>query len=184
VVYAFGFRPVLNELECFAAKHHGARGDGQVFSDLKFAFVDLPGHAEVVAEVVDEVLQTVQQALSARFGDALKCAGIAEQGVGRRERLGEQLQDETCPLAILGGGVGAIEHAIEHVAPRDEPLHEALVVTAFLPDHMTEAAVTRVGRDLRSPHGDREQLAREGKVLFDEYLRIERHEPQEPPSRD
>jgi hypothetical protein len=45
---------------------------------------------------------------------------------------------------------------------------------------MTEAAVARIGGDLRTPHGDREDLAAEREVLFDQNLGVQRHQPQQP----
>ena len=149
-VHALGLRRVLDELERFAAVHHRARRDGEVPADLEFALVHLARHAEIVGEIVDEILQAVEQALAAGFGDALQGARIAEQRIGRRKSFGEQLQHEARAFAILGGGVGAIEHAIQHVAPRDEALHEPLVVAALLPDDVAEAAVARIGGDLRT----------------------------------
>ncbi len=174
-----GLRRVLNELEGLAAKHHRARRDREILAHLEFALVHLARHAEIVGQVVDEILHAVQQALAARLGDALQGARVAEQRIGRREGLGEQLQHEARALAIVGGGVGAVEHAIQHVAPGDETLHEPLVVTILLPDDVAETPVARIGRDLRTAHGDGEHLAREREVLFDEHLRVDGHEPQQ-----
>ena len=171
---------VLDELEHLAAVHDGAGRGGEVPAHLELALVHLARHAEIVGEIVDEILQPVEQALAARFGDALQGARIPEQGIGRRERLGEQLQYEARAFAVFRGGLGAVEHAVEHVAPGDESLHEPLVVAALLPDDMGETAVARIRRDLRAPHGHVEELARKGDVLFDQHLRIDGHEPQQP----
>ena len=174
-----GLRRVLNELEGFAAEDHRARRDGEILADLEFPIVHLARHAEIVGQVVDEILHAVQQALAAGFGNALQRSRVAEQRIGRRESFGEQLQHEAGALAVLGGRVGAIEHAIQHRAPGDEALHEPLVVTIFLPDHVAESPVARIGSDLRTAHRDVDGLAREGEVLFDEHLRIYCHEPQQ-----
>ncbi len=178
-MHGLGLRRVLDELEDLAAIHHRARRQGQVPAHLELALIDLARHAEIVGEIVDEILQSVEQALAACLGDPLQGAGIAEQRIGGRKGFGEQLQHEARALAILVRGVGAIEYAGEHVAPRDESLHEALVVAAFLPDDMAEAPVARIGGDFRTPHGDLEQFAREGEILFDQHLGIERHQPQQ-----
>ena len=138
--------------------HHRARSRREILADLELALVHLARHAEIVGEIVDEVLQPVEQALAARLGDPLQGARIAEQRIGRRESLGEQLQHEARAFAILGGGVGTIEYAIQHVAPGDETLHEPLVVAALLPDDVAETPVARIGQHLGTAHGDREQL--------------------------
>ena len=143
LVHALGLRRVLDELESLAAVHHGAGRHREILADLELALVDLARHAEIVGEIVDEILQAVEQALAARLGDPLQRARIAEQRIRRRESFGEQLQHEARALAVVGGGVGAIEHAIQHVAPGDEALHEPLVVAALLPDDVAEAAVAR-----------------------------------------
>ena len=69
-----GLRRVLDELERFAAEDHGAGRGREVLPDLELAFVHLARHAEIVGEVVDEILQAVQQALAACLGDPLQRA--------------------------------------------------------------------------------------------------------------
>ena len=54
-ILLFAHRLVLDQLQQFIAKHHGAGGGGDRFADFESLFGDLSGQAVVVQEVVDQM---------------------------------------------------------------------------------------------------------------------------------
>ena len=112
-------RRVLDQLEHLAAVHHLAWGDGEVAADRERAGVDRRRQAAVVADVMREVPCTVEEAAAPRLDRLGEGAGVAEQGVGRCGRFGEQRHREAGPFAALRVELDLVDDA-EHGAGVNE----------------------------------------------------------------
>ena len=152
-------RRVLDQLEHLAAVHDLAWGDGEVAANRERAGVDCRRQAAVVAHVMREVPCAVEEAAAPRLDRLGEGAGVAEQGVGRCGRFGEQRHREAGPRAALRVELDLVDDA-EHGAGVDEVrLQEAPVDRVVAPRRVGEALVAGFRGHVASSGQHLEQLA-------------------------
>ena len=95
-----------------------AGGDGEVAADREGAGVDRRRHAAVVAHVVGQVPHAVEQAAAPGLDRLGQRARVAEEGVGRCGRLGEQRHREAGPLAALRVELDLVDDVEQRPGPR------------------------------------------------------------------
>lgn len=139
-VHRLGDRPVLDQFQHVVAEHHGALGGGQVLAHLEGVHVHLARHPAVVHQVLGQVAEAVQQALAAGLEEALDRRRVA-QAVGRRHRLGQQVDDELATTDVLRRQVAVADPAVQLLAPGQVGLHVALVQRILAPGRIGKASV-------------------------------------------
>ncbi|MCY1345865.1 hypothetical protein D9M69_319340 [compost metagenome] len=160
-MHQFGGRLVLDQFQRLVAEHHGALGGGQVAADLEGALVHLAGHAAIADQIPGQVAEAVEQALAAGIQQALERGGVG-QGVGRRQGVGEQADDELAAAEFLFGQTRAVEPLVHLAAPGQVDLHVAAEQRALRPGRIAEAAVAGFRLQLRTAQQDVLQLAAQG----------------------
>ena len=84
--------------------------------------------------------EAVQQALAAGLEEALDRRRVA-QAVGRRHRLGQQVDDELATTDVLRRQVAVADPAVQLLAPGQVGLHVALVQRILAPGRIGKASV-------------------------------------------
>ncbi|MNO75742.1 hypothetical protein D3C76_667990 [compost metagenome] len=158
LVDAFGERLVLDQLQHFVAEHHRALGGGQVAADLEGRLVHLAGHAAVLDQVLDQLREAVQHALAAGIQQALERRRIG-QGVGRRQGVGEQADEELAAAGVLLGQVAAGDPLVQRTGPGQVALHVAAVQRVAAPGRVAEALVACLRLQFRAAQQHVLQLA-------------------------
>jgi len=178
-----GLRPggrVLEELEDLAAVDHLAGCDREVLADPEGPRVDHRRHPAVVRQVVAQVAQPGDQALTAGAPRPGERGGVAEERVGGCQRLGNERQGEADPLAALLVEAYVVDQAMEGRALHQVRLQQSAAEGVVGPGGVGEAAVGRVGRDLAAAEGDVQQLAGGGESVADEDAGLDGDPPEEP----
>jgi hypothetical protein len=150
---------VLDELEHLAAVHDLARGDRDVAADGERAGVDRRRHAAVAAHVMGHVAQAGDHAATPGLDRLGQRAGVAEQGVGRRQSLGEQRDSEAGPLAALQVEFDVVDDLEDRAGLDQVGLQHAPVDRVVAPSGVGEALVAGVGTDIAASDEHLEQLA-------------------------
>ena len=153
-------RRVLDELEHLAAVHDLARGDGEVAADRERAAVDRCRQAAVVAHVMGEVPHTAEEAAAPRLDRLGQRAGVAEHGIGRCSRFGEQRHREPGPRAALRIEFDLVDDFEEGSGLDEICLEEAPVAGVVAPCRVDEALVAGFRGHVAPSRQYLEQLAR------------------------
>ncbi|MNF70662.1 hypothetical protein D3C84_525780 [compost metagenome] len=143
-VLFFAHGLVLHQLQQLIAKHHGTGGGGNRFADLERVLGDLAGQAVVVHQVIEQMGQATDHAVTAGVEQLLDRQGI-EQGVGGRYRVVEQGKDEVRTGAIIVRHAAFIDPAFDLFLPAQVGLETAPVKGVQAPARVGEAIVRRVG---------------------------------------
>lgn len=143
-ILLFAHRLVLDQLQQFVAKHHGAGGGGDGLTDLECVFGDLPGQPVVVQEVIDQMADPADQAVAAGVEDFLDRQRI-EQAVGRRHGIVEQGECEVRAGAVIRVHVAVVDPALDLLLPAQVGLQAAPVKGVEAPRRIVETTVLRVG---------------------------------------
>ncbi|MCY1420837.1 hypothetical protein D9M71_364730 [compost metagenome] len=160
-----GHRLVLDQLQHFAAEHHGALGDGQVAADFEGALLHLAGHAAIVDQVLQQIGNAVQRALAAGFEEATEGFRV-DDAVGRRQGVGHQADHELAALGVVVGEIAGAQPVIQLLAPGQVGLQVAAVQRALLPGRVGEALVAFLGLQLRAAEEDAGQLQAQGSGML------------------
>jgi hypothetical protein len=147
LVAAPGGGRVLDELEHLAAVNDLARRDGQVDAHLEGAGVHRGRHAAVVAEVVEGVTGSGEQAAAPGLGGFGQGVWVAEECVRRCHGFGEQHDRETGPLTTLVIQAQAVDKLQQCVAIDQVRLQEPVVERIVSPGVVGEALVARRRRN-------------------------------------
>jgi hypothetical protein len=107
-----------------------------------------------MARVVDEVLQTLDQAQPAGVDDLLQRRRVADDGVARRHAVDDQRGQEARPLLVERAQVGRADELVDALPALRVDLHQAAMEEARLPGGVGEALVLGIGGDGRLASDD------------------------------
>ncbi len=166
------------------AQHDLSGRDGEVPADAKRAPVDLRRQAAVVPPVADEVARAPVDAAACGLEGALEGRGVADQRVGRSQRLEEQRQGEPAARATLRVEIELVDQAEQRLAPREVALHAAAIDRLLAKGRVGEAALGGRRLALRSagarlPRARARRRAIGAPARADERARVRR--PARPP---
>jgi hypothetical protein len=136
-------RRVVDELEHRRAMDDHAWGAGDILANDEGVFIDLRGEAAVGDEVSQEVGAAVPQRPAARREGRLDGLRIAVQGVGGRQRRGDDAHDEATALPRAPIDLVIVDQVHHFLLPREVGQGPALVDRVVLPGAVAEAPVTR-----------------------------------------
>ncbi|MNN40814.1 hypothetical protein D3C81_1549010 [compost metagenome] len=106
--------------------------------------VDLAGQAIVVAQVIEQMLNALDQALAAGVVEFLDRQGI-EQGVGRRQGVVEQGEDKMRASSVVGVHLAFIDPVPDLLLPAQVGLQATTVEGVLAPGRVLEAGIAGVG---------------------------------------
>ncbi|MDT4858522.1 hypothetical protein FQZ97_929950 [compost metagenome] len=167
-----GLRLVLDQFQYLVAEHHRSFAGGQVAADLEGGLVHLAGHAAIADDVLDQVAEAVEQALAAGIQQALERRRVG-QGVGRRQGIGQQADDELAAAPFLLGQAAAFQPFVHLAAPGQVDLHVAAEHRALRPGRVAEAAVAGFRLQLGAAQQHVLQLLAEGNRMAGAGERLE-----------
>ena len=144
-------RRVLDQLHQLVAEDHLARCDGHVLADRVRIRNDLPRHAPIGAQIMDEVARALGQGQPAGLQRLLDDRGISRDEVGRSQRVDHQLYRE---LGLLFGSwrrIGVAHDVKERFFPIVVDLSQPPIPSVLAPCRVGKAPVlAMLGRIRRS----------------------------------
>ncbi len=121
---------------------------GDILAQLERCLVDLADHALVMGDVVIGVFQPLHQAQAPAVDHAFLCGGIAQQRVGRRKAVDDDVGDEIGAVALQLVQLQIVQPAAHAFLHGQVILRTRLEERVVLPRRVHEPLVLGIGREV------------------------------------